>query len=235
MAVLWTIKHFRPNVAGRRFAFVTDCSALTWLFRSRNLDPKLHKWALSLQKYDIDLRWRAGSVNLVPDCLSSLPHQTQTDSHINDSCSGNCVGHTRSESTNRDISTSRAAKQRYPSEANHNEWGRKENISGARPILNRRDVPCQTRLYSKKMTAFELLFGRKPRTSLDSLVPLLDGATQTPSVSARLKPVRRSGRIGQSSVHHYLARGSKQRSDPCQHTTAQAFPKPSGWTLRIRA
>ena len=45
---------------------------------------------------------------------------------------GNCVGH-----------TSRAAKQRYPSGANHNEWGRIENISGA---LNRRDVPCQTRL-----------------------------------------------------------------------------------------
>ena len=116
--------------------------------------------------------------------------------------SGICVGHTRSESTNRDISTSRAPKQRYPSEANHNEWGRIENISGA---FNRRDVPCQTRLHSKKMTAFELLFGRKLRTSLDSLVPLLDGATQTTSVPARLKPVRRSGRIGQASVRHYLA------------------------------
>ena len=85
MAVLWAIKHFRQYVAGRRFTLVTDCSALTWLFRSRNLDPKLHRWALSLQAYDIDLRWRAGSANLVPDCLSRLPHQTQTDSHIDDS------------------------------------------------------------------------------------------------------------------------------------------------------
>ena len=82
IAVLWTIKHFRPNVAGRRFALVTDCSALTGLFRSRNLNPKLHRWALSLQEYDIDLRWRAGSVNLVPDCLSRLPHQTQTNCPI---------------------------------------------------------------------------------------------------------------------------------------------------------
>ena len=85
MAVLWAIKHFRQYVAGGRFTLVTDCSALTWLFRSRNLDPKLHRWALSLQEYDIDLRWRAGSANLVPDCLSRLPHQTQTDSHIDDS------------------------------------------------------------------------------------------------------------------------------------------------------
>ena len=82
MAVLWAVQNFRQNVAGRRFASVTDCSALTWLFRSRNLDPKLHRWARSLQEYNIDLRWRADSVNLVPDCLSRLPHQTQTDSHI---------------------------------------------------------------------------------------------------------------------------------------------------------
>ena len=32
------------------------------------------------------------------------------------------------------------------------------------------------------MTAFELLCGRKPRTSLDSLVPLLNGAAQTTSL-----------------------------------------------------
>ena len=85
MAVLLAIKQFRQYETGRRFTLVIDCSALTWLFRSRNLDPKLHWWALSLQEYDIDLRWREGSANLVPDCLSRLPHQTQTDSHIDDS------------------------------------------------------------------------------------------------------------------------------------------------------
>ena len=77
LAVLWTIKHFRQYVASRCLTLVTDYSALTWLFRSRNLDPKLHRWALSLQEYDIDLRWRAGSVNHVPDCLSRLSHPAQ--------------------------------------------------------------------------------------------------------------------------------------------------------------
>ena len=33
-----------------------------------------------------------------------------------------------------------------------------------------------------KMTAFELLFGRKPRASLDSLVPLLDDIIQPDSL-----------------------------------------------------
>ena len=85
MAILWAIKHFRQYVTGRLFILVTNCSGLTWLFRSRDLDPKLHRWALSLQEYDIDLRWRAGSANLVPDCLSRLPHPVQQYFPVDDS------------------------------------------------------------------------------------------------------------------------------------------------------
>ena len=44
MAVLWAVEHFRPYLAGRPFTLVTDCSALTWLFRSRNLNLKLYRW-----------------------------------------------------------------------------------------------------------------------------------------------------------------------------------------------
>ena len=49
------------------------------------IHPKLHIWALSLQKYDVDLWWRAGSTNPVPDCLLRLPHPTQQQSHVDDS------------------------------------------------------------------------------------------------------------------------------------------------------
>ena len=43
MTILSAIRHFRQYVAGRRFTLVTDCLALTLLFRSRNLDPNLHR------------------------------------------------------------------------------------------------------------------------------------------------------------------------------------------------
>ena len=43
-----------------------------------------------------------------------------------------------------------------------------------------------------KMTAFELLFGRKPRTSLASLVPLLDDATQPGSLDNFLEQRKQS-------------------------------------------
>ena len=32
-----------PLLAGRQFTLFTECSALTWLFRSRDLDPKLYR------------------------------------------------------------------------------------------------------------------------------------------------------------------------------------------------
>ena len=49
-----------------------------------------------------------------------------------------------------------------------------EYVAPASPI--KRSLPNSS--LTSKMTAFELLFGRKPRTFLDSLVPLLDNATQ---------------------------------------------------------
>ena len=61
-----------PYLAGSSFALVTDCLALTWFFRSRNLGPKLYRWALRLGDFDMTMRWRAGSSHQLPDALSRL-------------------------------------------------------------------------------------------------------------------------------------------------------------------
>lgn len=45
MVVLYSVAHFRQYLAGRRLNPVTDCSALSWLFRSKNLSPRLDRWA----------------------------------------------------------------------------------------------------------------------------------------------------------------------------------------------
>ena len=41
MAVLWAVNHVKSHVWSRRFKSMTDCSALTWLFKSRDLSSKL--------------------------------------------------------------------------------------------------------------------------------------------------------------------------------------------------
>ena len=59
--------YFWKLLPGRRVSLVTDCSALTWLFRSRDFSPKLHRLALLLTEYDIVLQWQAGAENFMPD------------------------------------------------------------------------------------------------------------------------------------------------------------------------
>ncbi|CAB1108851.1 unnamed protein product [Ectocarpus sp. CCAP 1310/34] len=85
MGVLWAVDHFRPYLAGRRFKLVTDCSALTWLFRSRELCPKLHRWALRLMEYDMELEWKAEVEHVVPDALSRLPVANPVEVDVDDS------------------------------------------------------------------------------------------------------------------------------------------------------
>ncbi|CAN0060995.1 unnamed protein product, partial [Choristocarpus tenellus] len=70
MAILWAVEYFRSYIWGRKFTLVTDCSALTWLFESRELRPKLHRRAVCLMDHVMELKWRAGSKHQLPDGLS---------------------------------------------------------------------------------------------------------------------------------------------------------------------
>ena len=85
MAVLWAIQHHRPYLWGRKFVLITDCSALTWLFKSQALSSKLHRWALRLMEYDMDLQWRPGANHQLPDALSRLPLGDAPGTDIDDS------------------------------------------------------------------------------------------------------------------------------------------------------
>ena len=58
--MLWTIQHYRPYLWGCGFVFITDCSAITCLFKNQDLSSKLHLRALKLMEYDMDLQWRPG-------------------------------------------------------------------------------------------------------------------------------------------------------------------------------
>ena len=72
VAVLWAVDHFRPYVWGRRFTLFTDCLALTWLFKNRDLFTcKLHRWALRRNKIRHGSAVVAGHSPPTPGCLVS--------------------------------------------------------------------------------------------------------------------------------------------------------------------
>ena len=75
---VFAISPFRMYLAGRRFKLLTHCAALTWLFKSRDLSPTLHRWALQPMEYDFLLQWRPGVLHSAPDALSRLPPENET-------------------------------------------------------------------------------------------------------------------------------------------------------------
>lgn len=56
ISILYAVANFRQYLAGRRFTLATNCSAMIWLFHSRDPSPKRHRWALTLLDYDILIR-----------------------------------------------------------------------------------------------------------------------------------------------------------------------------------
>lgn len=65
-----SVKFFRPYLYGRKITIVTDHSALRWLMASKDLEGRLHRWALVLQDYDIEVQYRPGRENVVANALS---------------------------------------------------------------------------------------------------------------------------------------------------------------------
>jgi hypothetical protein len=70
LALVWACEKFRPFLHGRRFTAYTDHSPLVYLNSKRHSNSKLERWALRLQEFDIDIRYKKGEENLVADCLS---------------------------------------------------------------------------------------------------------------------------------------------------------------------
>ena len=54
--MLWAVDKFPSYLQARPFTLITDCSALTWVFKSQTLSAKYHQWALRLMQYDMEFQ-----------------------------------------------------------------------------------------------------------------------------------------------------------------------------------
>ena len=73
LAAVWSMKHFRPYLLGHKFTLVTDHQPLKWLKSMKDPPPKIARWIMSLQEYDLQVQYRPGKLHTNADTMSRIP------------------------------------------------------------------------------------------------------------------------------------------------------------------
>ncbi|GKB87090.1 reverse transcriptase domain-containing protein [Tanacetum coccineum] len=102
LAVVYAFEKFRPYLVLSKNIVYTDHSALKYLMNKQDANPRLLRWVLLLQEFDITIRDKKGNENLAADHLSRLenPHKDVLENKdINENFPLETLGVISSEST----------------------------------------------------------------------------------------------------------------------------------------
>nr|GEU73766.1 reverse transcriptase domain-containing protein [Tanacetum cinerariifolium] len=102
LVVVYAFENFWPYLVLSKSIVYTDHSALKYLLSKQDAEPRLLRWVLLLQEFDIIIRDKKGTENLVADHLSRLenPHKDVFENKdINENFPLETLGKTSSGST----------------------------------------------------------------------------------------------------------------------------------------
>ena len=83
LAIVFAFDKFRPYLIGNKVVVHTDHSAIKYLMTKKDAKPRLIRWVLLLQEFDVEIKDKKGNENLVADHLSRL-EGTRDDVPVND-------------------------------------------------------------------------------------------------------------------------------------------------------
>ena len=84
LAIVFALEKFRSYLLGSPVVVFTDHAALKYLMKKAKSKPRLIRWMLWLQEFDLEIRDRSRAQNLVTDHLSRIERSTDDVSPIRD-------------------------------------------------------------------------------------------------------------------------------------------------------
>lgn len=70
LAIIASIKNFHYYLYGREFTVVTDHMPLRTVFETKSKNARVQRWALFLQEYNFQCKYKSGKLHYLPDALS---------------------------------------------------------------------------------------------------------------------------------------------------------------------
>ena len=72
LAMVFACEKFRPYILGSHVIIHTNHATIKYLMAKKDAKPRLIRWVLLLQEFDLEIKGKKGRDNVIDDHLSSM-------------------------------------------------------------------------------------------------------------------------------------------------------------------